>query len=58
MYFVYINQFNIVFVVQKLGRQNINPEIGYLKVAKRVICYLKDIIHFEFTYKNILKLID
>lgn len=42
----------IVFVVQKLNKHNIDPQKGYLKVARQVVCYLKRTIYLELVYKQ------
>lgn len=55
---------NIAFVVGQVSNQNIDFHIGYLKVIKKVIQYLKETIYLEIIYgvKNInftlYKLID
>ena len=37
-------------MVGQLSKQNANLRIGYLKITKRVVQYLKDIIHLRLTY--------
>ena len=46
---------DIAFVVGQLSKQNANPRVGHLKVAKKVVRYLKDIMYLGLTYRAHLK---
>lgn len=41
---------NIVFPMGHLSKHNLDPRIGHMKVAKKVICYLKGMMHLGFIY--------
>lgn len=55
MYLLCRTRPNILFVVGQLSRQNANPCIGHLKAVKRVVCYLKGIMHLGLIYSTILQ---
>lgn len=42
-------------VIGQLSKHHFDPKIDYLKAAKKVIHYLKDMIYLKFKYRNILK---
>lgn len=41
---------NIAFAIGQLSKHNSHPKIGYIKLTKKVIRYLKDTIHLGFIY--------
>ena len=50
IYFLYGTRPDISFAVKQLSRYNVNPQISYIKTAKKVIHYLKDKIHLGLIY--------
>lgn len=52
MYLSYSTRPDIAFAVGQLSRQNASPRVSHLKTAKRVIQYLKGIIHLGIVYKT------
>lgn len=42
---------DIAFAVGQLSKQNADPRVDYLKVAKQVLCYLKGTMYLEITYR-------
>ena len=52
IYLSFITWQDITYVVGQLSKQNADLRIGYLKVTKRVVQYLKDIIHLRLTYES------
>lgn len=51
MYLSYITTADIAFVIEQLSKQNADPKVRHLKVAKRVVQYLKDTMHLGLTYR-------
>ena len=41
---------DIAFAVGRLGKHNADPCKGHLRAAKRVVCYLKGMMHLELIY--------
>lgn len=55
--FIYLTcetRLDIVFIIGKLGKYNANLRKKYLKVAKQVIRYLKEMIYWECVYGQCL----
>lgn len=50
MYISYDTWLDTAFVVKQLNKPNIDPKVRYLKTAKKVIRYLKGILHLELTF--------
>ena len=46
---------DIFFAVRQLSKHNTDPQIGYLKLAKKVEHYLKNTIHLGLIYGGHLK---
>lgn len=42
---------NIAFAIGQLNKHNSDPEIGYIRVVKKVMYYLKGILHLELVYR-------
>lgn len=41
--FIYLSftiRLDILFAVSQLSKYNVNPRVGYIKVAKKFVCYL------------------
>lgn len=45
----------IAFAVSQLSKYNADPKISYIKLAKKIVWYLKSIIHLELVYRSQLK---
>lgn len=43
---------NIAFTIDQLNKHNSDPKIGYIRVVKKVVRYLKDIMYLELVYKT------
>lgn len=52
MYFTCGTRPDIAFVVGRLSKHNADPQKGYLKAARQLVCYLKRMMHLEFVYKQ------
>lgn len=50
IYLLCETRLEIAFAIRQLNKRNINPKIGYLKVKKRVIQYLKGTMHLRIMY--------
>lgn len=50
MYLSYGIRPDITFIIRQLSQQNADLKIGHLKVAKRVVRYLKGTMHWGLTY--------
>ena len=46
---------DISFAVRQLSKQNADLQIGYRKAAKKIVCYLKGIMHLGLIYGSYLK---
>ena len=46
---------DIFFAVRQLNKYNADLQIGHMKAAKKVICYLKNIMHLGLIYNGNLK---
>jgi hypothetical protein len=49
-YLVYQTHYNIIYIISVLSRFLTNPSPAYIKVAKRVFQYLKDIKYLSIIY--------
>lgn len=52
MYLSYGTKPNIVFAIGELSKHNSDPRVGYMKVAKKVVRYLKRTIHIRLVYRS------
>lgn len=52
MYLLYSTRPDIAFIVGQLSKWNIDPRVGYLKVAKQVLRSTKGTIHLGITYET------
>lgn len=52
IYFMYKTRLNIVFVVRRLSKYNIDPKKDYFQAVKKVVYYFKGIIYLELVYKQ------
>lgn len=50
IYLLYSTKPDIIFVVGKLNRYNVDPRKRHLQVTKRVIRYLKSIIDLDLIF--------
>ena len=55
MYLLYSTKPDIFFAIRQLSKHNRNLQISYMKAAKKVVYYLKNIIHFSLIYSGYLK---
>lgn len=55
IYLSYDTKPDNAFVISKLSKHNANLRIRYMKVAKKIVWYLKDIIHLKLVYESQLK---
>ena len=55
MYLSYIIRPDISFVIRQLSKYNTNSQIGHIKVAKKVIHYLKNTMHLDLIYNGYFK---
>lgn len=55
IYLSYNTRSDIGFTIDQLSKHNTNLYIRYIKVAKRIICYIKDKIHLRLIYSSHLK---
>ena len=46
---------NISFAIRQLSNYNVDPQIRQIKVAKKVINYLKDIIYLGLIHGDYIK---
>ena len=51
MYLSFATRPNIAFVIGQLSKRNAKLRVGHLRVARKVLRYLKGIMHLEITYK-------
>lgn len=42
---------DISFVIGQLSKRNVDPRVGYLKAAKQVIRYLKEMMYLDLIYR-------
>lgn len=52
IYLVYKMRPNIAFVVEKFSKHNTNSRKDHLQAAKKIIHYLKNMIHLELVYRK------
>lgn len=50
MYLVFNIKLNIIFIIGKLSRHNINSQQGHFQVAKRVVCYFIKMMQLRLIY--------
>ena len=55
MYLLYGTRPGISFAIGQLSKYNADPQIGHMKAAKKVVCYLKGTIHLGLIYGGHLK---
>lgn len=53
IYLLFGTRSNISFTVGQLNKYNSDPGIGYIKAAKKVVRYLKGIMHIKLVYRSL-----
>lgn len=51
IYLLYKTRPNIAFIVGQLSKHNSDPKTGHIKIAKKVVHYLKNIMHWGLVYR-------
>lgn len=52
IYLLYRTRYNITFAIGQLSKYNVDQKIGYIKAAKKIVWYLKSIIHLGLVYRS------
>ena len=55
IYLLYGIKLDISFIVKKLSKYNIDPQISYIKAAKKIIYYLKNTMYLSLICNSYLK---